>query len=74
MLKLRVPVLLIQKGTGILKVLGSGSFRKSWVLLDYKVHAKVFTYKKVIQDWVAFMSQQLLHAKAIAALTQFCDF
>ena len=35
MLKLKAPVLLIQKGTGILKVLGSGSFRKSWVLLDY---------------------------------------
>ena len=32
---MKVPVLLIQKGTGILKVLGSGSFRKSWVLLDY---------------------------------------
>ena len=37
LLNFKVPVLLIQKGTGISKVLGSGSLQKSWVLLDYTV-------------------------------------
>ena len=76
MLKLKVPVLLIQKGTGILKVLGSGSFRKSWVLLDYNplVHYSCRcnpwlpqVYQKQMYTSIAFPRKKIMKSKPLSS-------